>query len=36
MWATRLEKCQSLEHVLLFRNDIVQNHDKRVDEASIV
>ena len=23
----RLEKCQSLEHILLFHNDIVQNHD---------
>ena len=27
MQATHLEKCQSLEHILLFRNDIVQNHD---------
>ena len=27
MKATRLEKCQSLEHILLFHNDIVQNHD---------
>ena len=27
MKATRVEKCQSLEHILLFHNDIVQNHD---------
>lgn len=26
-YATSLEKCQSYEHVLLFRNAIVQYHD---------